>query len=140
MSLVRTTPEEHFELRRWIRWMAVLSAIASGAVLVAFRSAGPVWQYFVAFAIFYVGAWISPPVWLLAYVGERLAARFSPALRPAVATRPGAPAGGPAPRRPRISRARPEPSPRSASLGQRASQSTAHRGPAVRITRRRRPR
>lgn len=70
--MVRSTPQERFELRLWLKCMAVWCIVWSVAILVIARPDSPAWQYLAGFAIFYAVGWISPPVWLVAYITERV--------------------------------------------------------------------
>lgn len=55
-------------MSRWVRHMAVWCVVWSiGALAIAWPGS-PAWQYVVGFAILYAVGWISPPVWLAAYI------------------------------------------------------------------------
>lgn len=73
MSLVRSTPEERSRMSRWLRWMAAMSAVFSAGCLAIVRPDSPLWQWVVGFVLIYAVGWISPPVWLAAWIGEEIA-------------------------------------------------------------------
>lgn len=73
MSLgVRPDPTNTFKAGRWVKCMAIACIVWAGAILLAVPANAPAWEHAAGFVILYAIGWVSPPVWLVAYIAERV--------------------------------------------------------------------